>query len=66
MTYDTLADLAFLYDELSAARECVAVYARWSEGGPHHELVCAIERELADILQRIDAAGESLQEEGQR
>lgn len=65
MTSDTLADLIFLYDEISSARECVSVCVRRTEGGPHHVLVCAVERELTDILRRIDAVSESLRE-GQR
>ena len=65
MKSDTMADLVFMYGELSSARECVSVCVRRTEGGPHHELVCAVERELTDILRRIDAVSESLWE-GQR
>ena len=65
MKSDTMADLVFMYGELSSARERVSVCVRRTEGGPHHELVCAVERELTDILRRIDAVSESLWE-GQR
>lgn len=46
MTSNTpaVADLKFLSSELSAMQSVVSVCVRRSEGGPHHELVCSIDR----------------------